>query len=424
MRRCISCFPIVSAVLFVAYGCAQDAEPPLSVLDPGNDASATETPETDAGVADVQVEADADVGTTSCTSNGWCTTPLPRLPPISGTRDIRDIWVDTKNGAWAVANGDGEILHYENGEWKIVYRLPTWKRMTLSAIAGDETGRIVAIGGHQDATINGGIPTGEVVVVHSDDKTTFELDSFDASVFGLGRRPSSVLRLSSFQESVVYDIIATGPHEFWIGALGGIHRGDGASAWAPEYLPPLSYGYGAIYSLWTANGEIHGCGVNLGSDFHGDDEMLTVRRTLLDGGASSWSFELDFRTGACVAGWAGAPPSAWQATTFDPLYGHFPVDPGIPAVRPTSGSAPALIPTQERSAGVPYRGIWAKSADDVWVVGSGASIFHFDGAAWSGGVAFVGTVPLVSPLNAIAGLPTGEMWIVGRNIALHREAQP
>jgi hypothetical protein len=429
MRRWVSCFPIITGVLLVGYGCAQDEEPRLFDLDAGSDTPMTEVPPTDAGVRDAQVDADADVAGPKCTSDGWCTTSLPRLPPISGTRDIRDVWADAKNGAWAVANGDGEILRYEEGEWKIVYRLPTWKRMTLSAIAGDETGRIVAVGGRQTSVSGGpgGGPSGEVVILHSDDGSTFELESFDARVFGLGARPTTDSTLSSVQESMLYDIIATGPHEFLIGAIDGIYRGDGVSAWSPEYAPErgqFDYGYSAIYALWTTPGEVHGCGVGLGSGYRADDDMLTVRRSPVDGGVPSWSFQWAPHTGACLAGWAGAAPAVWRATTFDPLYGNFPVDPGIPSVRPSGGSAPALIAPNELLTGAPYRGMWGRSADDLWVVGSASTIFHFDGAAWSGGVAFAGTAPLVSTLNAIAGLPTGEMWIVGSNIALHREAQP
>lgn len=68
--------------------------------------------------------------------------------------------------------------------------------------------------------------------------------------------------------------------------------------------------------------------------------------------------------------------------------------------------APAALAAQTQSL---YLAVWGSSADDAWIVGTGANAMHWDGTAWS-------PVPLpagTAALNAIWGSSEGDVWAVG-----------
>ncbi|HSO34798.1 MAG TPA: hypothetical protein VLT33_19825, partial [Labilithrix sp.] len=64
-------------------------------------------------------------------------------------------------------------------------------------------------------------------------------------------------------------------------------------------------------------------------------------------------------------------------------------------------------------------GITGFAANDVWAVGSGGVVLHFDGKAW-----LRVTVPVAKPaeddLFAIWGSAPDDLWIVGRNTLLYK----
>src|SRR5690606_2185234 len=52
------------------------------------------------------------------------------------------------------------------------------------------------------------------------------------------------------------------------------------------------------------------------------------------------------------------------------------------------------------------RGVWAASADDIWIVGDGGVLFHWDGSTWenqSGGVNY----------TSVWGASSNNVWITG-----------
>ncbi|AKU95692.1 hypothetical protein AKJ09_02356 [Labilithrix luteola] len=78
----------------------------------------------------------------------------------------------------------------------------------------------------------------------------------------------------------------------------------------------------------------------------------------------------------------------------------------------TSAACPVATPLSPLHA---LRAIRGKSASDVWAVGSGGTILHFDGTSWT----------LVSPvtdrtLSAVAFGANGDVWVGGSSRALFR----
>lgn len=58
-------------------------------------------------------------------------------------------------------------------------------------------------------------------------------------------------------------------------------------------------------------------------------------------------------------------------------------------------------------------GIWATAANDVWAVGTMASVLHFDGQAWSRISASTFPVPSDTIFNAVWASSSTDVWVVG-----------
>ena len=52
--------------------------------------------------------------------------------------------------------------------------------------------------------------------------------------------------------------------------------------------------------------------------------------------------------------------------------------------------------------------MWGAAADDVWAVGDGGTLAHYDGATWSAVAS-----PTTQPLNAVWGSGPGDVWVAG-----------
>ena len=58
--------------------------------------------------------------------------------------------------------------------------------------------------------------------------------------------------------------------------------------------------------------------------------------------------------------------------------------------------------------GVTLWGAWASAGDDVWTVGDGGTLLHFDGSAWS-----VVKSPVTASLAAVWGSGKTDVWAAG-----------
>ena len=61
--------------------------------------------------------------------------------------------------------------------------------------------------------------------------------------------------------------------------------------------------------------------------------------------------------------------------------------------------------------------MWGSTSNDVWTVGDGGTILHWDGTAWS---AFVGGT--TKSLSGVWGSASNDVWTVGAGgTILHRQ---
>jgi hypothetical protein len=60
-------------------------------------------------------------------------------------------------------------------------------------------------------------------------------------------------------------------------------------------------------------------------------------------------------------------------------------------------------------------GIWGAAANDIWAVGEGGTILHYDGSAWSRV-----TSPTTEQLNAVFGSSANDVWAVGNSGSILR----
>ena len=66
--------------------------------------------------------------------------------------------------------------------------------------------------------------------------------------------------------------------------------------------------------------------------------------------------------------------------------------------------------------GNPLWSVWGSASTDVWAVGLGGTILHWDGSAWSPVAS--GTV---NSLTSVRGSASNDVWAVGDGTILHRD---
>ncbi|MDF2696693.1 MAG: hypothetical protein K0S65_5076, partial [Labilithrix sp.] len=152
---------------------------------------------------------------------------------------------------------------------------------------------------------------------------------------------------------------------------------------------------GSIEGTWGENGFVPG-------------KVYLDRRTQNGDGSAAWTSTILHDQEALVAAGVEVAPSVAWLVADDLLLGSpaTGTDGGIAWATPSS-----LYP----------EGIWGRAPNDVWAVGSVGRIYHYDGSEWADSAAALNGVPLtVKALYAIDGLPSGELWVGGEDIAIHR----
>jgi len=132
------------------------------------------------------------------------------------------------------------------------------------------------------------------------------------------------------------------------------------------------------------------------------------------------------RDGGVDAG--GDAGSAWQVTQYDSLtsgalYGvwtseHETWVVGDQGVRRFTTERPYLVPV-EVPATESLHGIFGSSPSDLWIVGAGGCILHYDGVSWA-------RIPSPTRADLHAGwaLAPDDVWIVGQGTSLHVTREP
>jgi hypothetical protein len=397
---------LLLSVAAVAAACADSNEPGAAPA-PSDDAGHTEIPAVDAGpdvVSDATPSPDADAALPTCTEDGWCLVALPNARSLGlNSFRVTGLAMDGSDGVWATttstAISDGattsHLWHYENKNWQTKFGIgPTQSDpfpFDLKAIASNGNGSFIAVGVPGCAWCG---PSHAVVLRVENGNVTAE---YPPDLRGLR------------------NVIFTSSTEAWaLDDEGRLYRttvtGAAPLTWTLENSPhppdPDFFNNGGPDLLIRTNTG----GLLVAGDSFGNGPAFTYadRREIGDDGNAYWTSSTVPDVFSVQAGVAVSPSNMWLAAG-DLLVQSHATDAGVEWTQ-----APNRYPTQPQA-------MWASSPSDVWAVASVGRIYRYDGTSWADTAAALNGAPLtVAYLYAITGLPSGEMWIGGQDIAIHR----
>lgn len=380
--------------------------------------------EIDAGAIapDAEVDASPPDATLERCNRGFCRIELPNPNMHNLSKFVfAGIASDPSSGIWAIANGDqsdiaatAQILHLENDVFHVVDAPflvdgPSKWPIRLQSIVSDGVGGLLAVG-----TL---VRDGTSVLVRGT-PGTFRVEPFDAPIRAAWSTGSGSIWLAG-----------SGGALFRSAADGGWQSettdgGDYASVWGFSstdvyvggtitLVPPPQDG-----GLPSEPGWPGGPGGPGGGPGGGDPTPVThgyvARRSVDDAGNVTWSSwtvsEVQDLTGdrtvrAGVADESGARFWSSQRTL---------------SRRVDDGGVTTWI-RDPFEPPITVRSFWSRAHDDVWAVGDMGRIYRFDGVGWKdASLAFDGA-PLVTNLTAIAGTASGQLFVLGEDIALRSE---
>lgn len=274
------------------------------------------------------------------------------------TRDLHRVWGSGPGDVWAVGDG-GTAVHWDGLAWSTVATNTT---ASLTGVWGADRNDVWAVGAG---------PPGAPGLIHWDGTRWTEVP--------LSVRDPVMLRA----------IWGSGAGDVW--AVGGAPDAPGPSVWrrGPSGWRPESVS-GARAVGFTG---IEGRGVQ--------DLWLVGRGPLLVHQArGEWLPPVTAPPGVVLGGslCVTSDGAVWVTAAGDAIH----------RLRGASWTRFALAP------GAALRGLWCGSADDVWGVGDGGRISHWDGAAWTSEA--VGGADLAAVWDSDAG----ERWAVGARGAVLR----
>jgi len=362
--------------------------------DAGTDATAIPADASvDAAVMDAGRDATTDAAST-CSVDGFCWTTLPPA------QTLRAIWSDAEDSAWAVSS-QGNVLRWDGAAWTIQWTSTGALFAVWASSATD-----VWVGGEQ------GLFHGEGT---SPASVTWTPVPFDASI-------------------PVVDIAGSGPNDVWaIGNkydtstfpaqlrslvrhfAGGVVTSE--DAWTVD---PISYRPGLFRKILVrADGDTWLAGDRDGS--YPTPPAYVLHRVKGEGDDVSWVEQAipvegnDFVTrvdGAGfvgnqlrIAGWRGKPLLA------STLIGQIAGGPGTETW--TEDRNPVSVDAHFAVAGT--------SPNDVYLASAFGRFRHFDGTSWSLVRISIDGLPVVSDFRAMTLSPSGELWVVGDKMALHKK---
>lgn len=361
----------------------------------GTDASTPLSPSTDAGDADVDATVNPDGGDAGpqnvCTAHGWCHTELPP------GQTLRAVWGDGAGIVWTVSE-EGNVLRWDGAKWSIVHT---------------DAGKLFALWG-------------------------------------------------------------SGPTDIWVGGTNGLFHGTGATSATLAWAHVASEGNMPILSVWgSAANDVWAVG-NDGAA----SRVLHYAGPSADPNDSGWAVDpVSARVvGKLVRVWGYSPTDVWTVGSNlvgaldKPVIWHLsPDDDDVPTFtqdtsfthyasnRPFGGltSDPDNVLWFGTTQGSPYM-VWGRRADntqpfvwkdaftgfpqshptcrsrvhngilafgpnDLWTYGDYGRLCHFDGARWELAAVSIDELPLTNVFWDAWGDP-GQMWVVGRDIAIRKQA--
>lgn len=278
-------------------------------------------------------------------------TPRWTLQTSGVASDLRAVWGTSSTAVWAVGDG-GVALFWEGASWRSV---PTNTGANLTAVWASRSDDAWAIGANAD---------GSTVLLRWD-----------------GTRWSPSPSPQRNARTALKAVWGTSAQDVWLSSVAEMPdpaawHWDGTQ-WRPEFIPGGMRPPGLV--------AIAGTGA--------DDVWFAAEQPILaHHNASGWDLPVMLPRGTSFDGGlcATVDRSVWITS-------------GANLLRYTAG-AWSSFPIA--ALGV-ARALWCVRGDDVWAVGEGAQVAHWDGARWS-----LADVPRAN-LADVWRAPSGEVWAVG-----------
>lgn len=266
-------------------------------------------------------------------------------PQVSGTFDnLYAVWGTSTNDIYAVGDG-GTIVHYDGSAWRSV-ALRIALGCDFRAVWGSSP-TDVYIAGKEGAMGLSEPALGERLIPSG---TVFHYDGTRWTRQRLGENVGTVTALWGSSANDVY-----------AGTAGGVILHSDGSTWRfaaqlPIQSPALMLGQFDLQTLWgTSTRNLFVAGMRIINQGADDTAISVIQTVLLHYDGETWTFQ----------------PNGERAMA------------GIGAV-------------------------WVNSPEDIFVVGPGSELMHFDGTDW-----VVLTAPVPVPAYRIWAAPTGEVVIIG-----------
>jgi BNR/Asp-box repeat len=351
--------------------------------------------------------------------------PGPSLNAVHGTEE---------GHVFAVGTGQA-ILRHDGSSWQMMSPVPH-TNVTFRSVGG--VGNEAFAVGHRPRTGGGGVEgvvfrrldTGWTPVVVADSTEYLDVWGAGTAAFAVGRRIRStgssgvILRWNgSFWANISPDfprdreltaVWGSGPNDIWVlgsqATVGGtyvlvaLHSTNGGDSWTEQTL--------TLADVSRPNvADVHG--VSATEAYAVGRTSTNQRLTLHLNAAGSWEqedFGVPSYTTVLEGVLARAPGEVYGVGTQT---SGFAVR-GIVLKRNESGSSWDPWAEDERES-TRYHAVWSSPAGDVYVVGAGGRIRHFDGTRWTE------MGPAHAPaLRGIWGSSDGNVYAVGENgMVLH-----
>lgn len=398
----------------IGVACANSSDSAGATPEPQADGSILPSDSVDAS-ADVETsdgsrDAGADVDATipPCTSDGWCKVSLPDARPygmdpfrITGiAMTATEVWATTMAIPFGGGSNQAHLLQYDGSKWVPKFGMGISQTdplpYDLNAIVSDGQGGFMAVGG-----VPYGGP-GTVVLRIKDGKIDVESPTNIAGgAFVAVAFPSPGKAWALDYEGFVYrnDVAGDGTSTWTL--VPGPHMPDSNTfARGPSVLFATDDGIavaGQVNGTWGPDGFIPGYAY-LDRRAEGDDGVWRTSKV-----PSDYSFGAGLQAG----------PSQFWLSTSSLLVGSTPDPTNVDNAELAWAPLAKALPNYPQA-------LWARSATDVYGVAQVGRVYHYDGSTWEDAKLAVNGAPFTTnELKAITGLPTGELWIGGTDIAIH-----
>lgn len=396
LRRVLFAFGAAAGAVTIITACAggeiPDGEPdPPAKLPPGPDSGPPELP-------DAARDDRPDAAPRTCSDDGFCHTALP------SSETLQAVWADGAGTAWA-GTASGAILRFDGEAWSV----HASGLGAIDSIWGSGSTDVWASGARGVYRGRGATPA----------TVTFERAPLE---------PDADVHIASIWGTSATDVWAVGARVDGAAPRGRVyhHTGattsDGAPVWS---IHPVSSDDGPTYRrVWGSAGTGVWLVATKAFDEWGQTEEGVVRLT-----ASSADFEpVDlppvpdpdpWNADAPIARILGAAveseASVWLALST--VWSRRAFYHGVSS----DGGATftwTVIP-YEGSEEVEYTAL-AASRSGVWAAGRYGRLARWDGASFVQASTEVEPLPVIHPFFGLWTAPGGEVWAVGKDIALHR----